>query len=114
MYIDIIQNQLVPVEIIPIYFNYTACGIIEDNGKVIHARNDLDLLHSVRAKMILDNNYIFEWDVIIERGFNGNCRSSGVNIGNYCPSFGDGTKLCTVQSIQKYQHGIIYRQSFIQ
>ncbi|GBC22750.1 uncharacterized protein OCT59_026949 [Rhizophagus irregularis] len=70
MYIDIIQNQLIPVEIIPIYFNYTACGsklIIEDNGKVIHARNDLDLLHSVRAKMKLENNYIFEWDVIIER-----------------------------------------------
>ncbi|CAB5392778.1 unnamed protein product [Rhizophagus irregularis] len=38
MYIDIIQNQLIPVEIIPIYFNYTACGsklIIEDNGKDI-------------------------------------------------------------------------------
>ncbi|CAB5188890.1 unnamed protein product [Rhizophagus irregularis] len=115
---------------VPIYFNYiwddTACGsklIIEDNGKVIYARNDLDLLHSVRAKMILENNYIFEWDVIIERtcswswvgvcasenfdyeipagkqfsgwvlGSNGNCRSSGVNIGNYCPSFGDGTKI---------------------
>ncbi|CAG8703304.1 20520_t:CDS:2, partial [Rhizophagus irregularis] len=77
--VDIIELEPLEIVLTKIILNVyryntksinSACGsklIIEDNGKVIHARNDLDLLHSVRAKMKLENNYIFEWDVIIER-----------------------------------------------
>ena len=48
----------------------TACGsklIIEDNGKVVRAPNNCNTHQSVRAKMALDNNGIFEWDIIIEK-----------------------------------------------
>ncbi|GBB85272.1 hypothetical protein RclHR1_11830003 [Rhizophagus clarus] len=101
----------------------SGCGsglITEENGKVVHA--PFNLWRSVRAKMILENG-LYEWDVIIERackwswigvcasenfnyedpagrqltgwvlGSGGYCRNSGVNIKNYCPSFGDGAKV---------------------
>ncbi|EXX58942.1 hypothetical protein RirG_193220 [Rhizophagus irregularis DAOM 197198w] len=101
---------------------------------------------------------VFEWDVIIEKScrsaavgvcasknFNyetlagnqttgwvlgsiGYCCNFGNYIENYCPLFGDGTKitvhldmnkeLALLQSMEKniwkYQHGIIYHQSSIQ
>ncbi|GBC28662.2 hypothetical protein GLOIN_2v1482344 [Rhizophagus irregularis DAOM 181602=DAOM 197198] len=80
-------------------------------------------LQSVGAKITLENKGIFKWDVIIERacthswvgicasenfnyeipagkqstgwvlGSSGNCRNSDTTIKNYCPSFGDGTKI---------------------
>ncbi|CAB5189694.1 unnamed protein product [Rhizophagus irregularis] len=103
----------------------SACGsklIIEDNGKTVHAQNGLSSHQSVRAKMILENNGIYEWDVIIEKvcswswvgvasenlnyedfagnqptgwvlGFNGYCYNSGNRINNHCPSFGDGAMI---------------------
>ncbi|RGB37170.1 hypothetical protein C1646_741305 [Rhizophagus diaphanus] len=104
----------------------TACGsqlIIEDNGKIVRAANYLSSCQSVRAKMLLENKDIFEWDVIIEKccnyawigvcasdNFNsevfvGNNRTAwilgssgcvynyGISIENYCPPFGDGTKV---------------------
>ncbi|CAB5356720.1 unnamed protein product [Rhizophagus irregularis] len=103
----------------------TACGshlIIEDNGKIVRAASYLMSCQSVRAKMLLENKGIFEWDVIIEKGCgnawvgvcaleNFNCEifagkqsgwvigssdkrcSSDTTIINYCPSFGDGTKI---------------------
>ncbi|CAB5356820.1 unnamed protein product [Rhizophagus irregularis] len=103
----------------------TACGsklIIEDNGKVIRASKSLGSWRSVRAKMILENNGIYEWDVIIEKAccdswigvasenlnyekFSGNqltgwalgsagyCYNSENYIGNYCPPFGDGARI---------------------
>jgi hypothetical protein len=98
--------------------------VIEDNGKVVYAPIGLNSLQSVRAKMVLENKGIFEWDVIIEKdcssawvgvcsaeNFNyetfagyqitgwvfgsssGYCYNSGNCINNYCPSFGDGTKV---------------------
>ncbi|GES97584.1 concanavalin A-like lectin/glucanase domain-containing protein [Rhizophagus clarus] len=104
----------------------SACGsnlIIEDNGKVVSAPNGLGTLRSVRAEMILENNGIFEWDVIIEKACNaswvGVCASENFNCedwaggqstgwvlgsfgryynnghfeGDYCPPFGDGAKI---------------------
>ncbi|CAB5182497.1 unnamed protein product [Rhizophagus irregularis] len=44
----------------------SACGSIEDNGKVVHAPDGCGHL-SVRAKMPLDYKGIFEWNVIIEK-----------------------------------------------
>jgi hypothetical protein len=51
--------------------------IIEDNGKIVCASNDLNgSWQSVRAKMVLENKGIFEWDVIIEK----NCSSAAVGV----------------------------------
>ncbi|CAB5188867.1 unnamed protein product [Rhizophagus irregularis] len=96
--------------------------IVEDNGKVVYAQNGWYNLQNVRSKMTFENKGIFEWDVIIEKiceniwvgicasenfnyenfagfqptgwvlGSNGNCLNSN-NWSNYCPSFGDGTKI---------------------
>jgi hypothetical protein len=41
--------------------------IIEGNGKVVRASEDCGTHQSVRTKMILENNGIFEWDVIVEK-----------------------------------------------
>ncbi|CAG8465735.1 17550_t:CDS:2 [Rhizophagus irregularis] len=97
--------------------------IIEDNGKVVRATNDLRVRQNIRAKMILENEGIFEWDVIIEKdcsaswvgvcasenfnyetwagdqptgwvlGSNGRCYSGNRVYNNYCQSFGDGAKI---------------------
>ncbi|RGB27933.1 concanavalin A-like lectin/glucanase domain-containing protein [Rhizophagus diaphanus] len=100
------------------------CGsklIIEDNGSVVHAPSN-ERWQNVRAKTILENNGIYEWDVIIEKachtssigvasenldyeefagnqltgwvlGSNGYCYNSNKHIRNYCPSFGDGARI---------------------
>ncbi|RIA88528.1 hypothetical protein C1645_826212 [Glomus cerebriforme] len=107
-------------------WDHSACGpklIIENNGKVVSAKNDCNKCQNVRAKMILENEDIFEWDVIIEKNYNsawvgvcasenfnyeswagnqptgwvlgsyGNCYNSG-NGQSYCPSFNkDGAKI---------------------
>ncbi|CAB5356816.1 unnamed protein product [Rhizophagus irregularis] len=123
-------NDIRGIPILPKYrinesdyvWDESACGsklIIEDNGKIVHAQNGLRSHQNVRAKMILENNGIYEWDVIIEKvcswswvgvasenlnyevfagnqptgwvlGSNGYCYNSGNHINNYCPSFGDG------------------------
>ncbi|CAB5189667.1 unnamed protein product [Rhizophagus irregularis] len=64
----------------------SACGsqlIIEDNGKIVRAQNGFSLHQNVRAKMILENNGIFEWDVIIEKScvntWIGVCASENLN-----------------------------------
>ncbi|RGB37163.1 hypothetical protein C1646_666376 [Rhizophagus diaphanus] len=97
--------------------------IIKNNGKIVQALEDCNTHQSVRIKITLENKGIFEWDVIIERactyswvgvcasenfnyeipagrqstgwvlGSSGNCRNSDTTIINYCPSFGDGTKI---------------------
>ncbi|CAB5188871.1 unnamed protein product [Rhizophagus irregularis] len=96
--------------------------IIEDNEKVVYAPNDLNSWQNVRAKILLENNGIFEWDVIVEKvcanAWVGVCSSENFNyeffagnqptgwvLGNdgsicnsgkwlsYCPSFGDGTRI---------------------
>ncbi|RIA82155.1 concanavalin A-like lectin/glucanase domain-containing protein [Glomus cerebriforme] len=97
-----------------------ACGsklIIEDDGKVVRARNDCNTCQNIRAKMILENKGIFEWDIIIEKycayswvgvcasdnfnyeswagnqstgwvlGSDGSCYNSLDRLTNYCPSF---------------------------
>ncbi|GES97605.1 concanavalin A-like lectin/glucanase domain-containing protein [Rhizophagus clarus] len=103
----------------------SACGtnvIIEDNGKVARLPNNVGSCRNVRAKTILGNNDIFEWDVIIENctnawvgvcasenlnyefwagrqttgwvlGSNGNCNHLEKVVNGYCPPFGDGTKV---------------------
>ncbi|CAI2182910.1 2089_t:CDS:2, partial [Funneliformis geosporum] len=51
-------------------FDETKCGsklIIEDNGKVVRAPNDVSTHQNVIAKFPLENNGIYEWDVIIEK-----------------------------------------------
>jgi hypothetical protein len=56
-----------------------ACGsnfIIEDNRKIVQAKNGCSSHQNVRAKMALENNGIFEWDVIIEI----NCSWSWVGV----------------------------------
>ncbi|GES97608.1 concanavalin A-like lectin/glucanase domain-containing protein [Rhizophagus clarus] len=111
---------------IPNYvWDESACGpnfIIEDNGKVVRLPNKFCDNHlSVRAKMLLENEGIFEWDVIIENCTNawvGVCASENVdyerwagnqstgwvlgsygsfshysNMLKYCPPFGDGSKI---------------------
>ncbi|RGB27927.1 hypothetical protein C1646_768471 [Rhizophagus diaphanus] len=104
----------------------SACGskvIIENNGKVVYAPNDLISWRVVRAKMLLENKGIFKWDVVIERvceyawvgvcasknfdyenpagrqssgwvlGSNGYCRNSNYET-YYCPSFHeDGARI---------------------
>ncbi|CAB5188828.1 unnamed protein product [Rhizophagus irregularis] len=49
----------------------SACGsnlIIEDNGKVVRTKSaNVYNYQSVRAKLALENENIFEWDVIIEK-----------------------------------------------
>jgi hypothetical protein len=103
-----------------------ACGsklTIENNGKVVRASDSCGLHQNVRAKMILGNKGIFEWDIIIRKvcccawigvcaseNFNyeifagiqatgwilgsfGCCYNFGNWVKNYCPSFGDGTKI---------------------
>ncbi|CAB4403676.1 unnamed protein product [Rhizophagus irregularis] len=128
-----INSVLNNIRGIPIYringsdltWDESACGselIIEENGKVVRAPNDLYLHQSVRAKIALENKGIFEWDVIIENNClwswvgvcssenfdyerfagtqpngwvlcsEGYCRNYDKSI-KYCPSFGDGTKI---------------------
>ena len=41
--------------------------IVEDNGKVVQAPNDCAVHQSIRANTVLENEGIFEWDVIIEK-----------------------------------------------
>jgi hypothetical protein len=41
--------------------------IIEENGKVVSAQNDCNLQTCVKAKLALENQGIFEWDVVIEK-----------------------------------------------
>ncbi|GBB90596.1 hypothetical protein RclHR1_01760020 [Rhizophagus clarus] len=108
------------------FWDETACGsnlIIEDNGKIVYAPDGCNSHQSVRGKIALEDNGIFEWDVIIEKecgnawigvcasenfnyekhaglqptgwvlGANGNLFNSG-NWSNYCPSSNkDGTKI---------------------
>ncbi|CAB5356750.1 unnamed protein product [Rhizophagus irregularis] len=101
----------------------SACGsklIIEDNGKIVQTPNNCNSHQNVRAKIVLEDKGIFEWDIIIEKtcayawvgvcasenfdyekfaryqstgwvlGSSGCCNKS---IENYCPPFGDGTKV---------------------
>ncbi|GES97512.1 hypothetical protein GLOIN_2v1777853 [Rhizophagus clarus] len=110
-------------------FNYvwdeSACGpnlIIEDDGQIVQATENCNSHQNVRAKIKLESEDIFEWDVIIEKvcthawvgvcasenldyekfageqptgwvlGSYGGCYNSNKAMG-YCPSFGDGTKV---------------------
>ncbi|CAB5188869.1 unnamed protein product [Rhizophagus irregularis] len=109
------------------------CGsklIIEDDRKVVYAPNDLISYQNVRAKMLIENSGIFEWDIIVEKvctnAWVGVCSSenfnyeffagdqptgwvlgSGGNIYNsgkwirYCPSFGDGTRITVHLDLNK-------------
>ncbi|EXX55261.1 uncharacterized protein OCT59_000974 [Rhizophagus irregularis] len=45
--------------------------IIEDNGIIVRSLINKGLHHSVRGKKVLENNGIFEWDVIIEKDCKG-------------------------------------------
>ncbi|GES97589.1 hypothetical protein GLOIN_2v1836088 [Rhizophagus clarus] len=65
----------------PIDSNYvwdkSACGsklIIEDNDKIVCALSDLDRSwQSVRAKMVLENKGVFEWDIVIGKSCTSAC-----------------------------------------
>ncbi|CAG8465665.1 17545_t:CDS:2 [Rhizophagus irregularis] len=104
----------------------TACGsklIFENNGKIVRLQSQTKSSRNVKAKMILEDKGIFEWDFIIEKacgdawvgvcspenlnyeffagkqpvgwvlGTKGRCYNSGNYINNYCPSFGDGARI---------------------
>jgi hypothetical protein len=108
-----------------LFWDESECGselIIEENGKVVHAPNDLYSHQSVRAKIALENKGIVEWNIIIENnclwswvgvcasenldyerfagnqltgwvlGSEGYCRNYNKSI-KYCPSFEDGTTI---------------------
>jgi hypothetical protein len=118
--------------------------VIEDNGKVVQASNDCNKHQNVRAKIAIESRDVFEWDVIIEKtcklawvgvcatenfsyetfagdqptgwvlGSGGRCANSG-NRYNYCPSFGDGTKITLRIDMNKRScaftiNGIKYRE----
>ncbi|GBC08012.1 hypothetical protein RclHR1_07860006 [Rhizophagus clarus] len=122
------NSDLNDIRGMPIDSNYvwdkSACGsklIIEDNDKIVCALSDLDRSwQSVRAKMVLENKGVFEWDIVIGKSctsacvgvcssenfnyetwagyqsgwildYHGTCGNFGKYIDNYCPSFGDGT-----------------------
>ncbi|RGB37175.1 hypothetical protein C1646_813523 [Rhizophagus diaphanus] len=103
----------------------SACGsklIIEDGGKIVQAPNGCGH-QNVRAKIALEHDGIFEWDVIIEKvcthawvgicasenlnyeifagdqptgwviGSSGQYSNSAKRSSNYCPLFADGTKI---------------------
>ncbi|CAG8650535.1 uncharacterized protein OCT59_000957 [Rhizophagus irregularis] len=112
-----------PINLSGYVWDEKACGsklIIEDNRKIV--RTPIGCGHqNVRAKIALESNDIFEWDVIIEKvccnawvgicasenfdydtfagiqptgwvlGDCGFCYNSNKKVMNYCPSFGDGT-----------------------
>ncbi|CAB5189670.1 unnamed protein product [Rhizophagus irregularis] len=93
----------------------SACGsklIIENNGKIVHAPNGCDH-QNVRAKIVLESNDIFEWDVIIEKvsgcAWVGVCASENLNYetfagiqptgwvlgsNGYCNNFSKAVKYC--------------------
>ncbi|GBB97715.1 hypothetical protein RclHR1_03050004 [Rhizophagus clarus] len=83
----------------------SACGsklITEDDGKIVFAQNCRNTRQSVRAKILLANKENFNYETPSAGrqptgwvlGSNGCCRHSAINtIENYCPSFGDGTKV---------------------
>ncbi|RGB33975.1 hypothetical protein C1646_787840 [Rhizophagus diaphanus] len=112
-----------PINLSGYVWDEKACGsklIIEDNGKIVHAPYGCSRHQNVKAKIALESNDIFEWDVIIEKvcgnTWVGVCASenfdydtfagnqptgwvltncfyyiSNKRVINYCPSFGDGT-----------------------
>ncbi|RGB33977.1 hypothetical protein C1646_815682 [Rhizophagus diaphanus] len=113
------KRQIIEIDYV---WDKSACGsklIIEDNGKIVHAPIGCDH-QNVRAKIALESNDIFEWDVIIEKvsgcawvgvcasenlnyeifagfqptgwvlGSNGDCYNSSKAV-KYCLPFGDGT-----------------------
>jgi hypothetical protein len=125
------SNDVRGIPMMSIHSSYiwdeSECGssvIIEDNGKVVRLPNKVGSWRNVRAKMLLlENEGIFEWDVIIENctstswvgvcasenlnyeywagsqttgwllGSFGNCYNSNKGVNSYCPQFGDNTKI---------------------
>ncbi|RIA81899.1 hypothetical protein C1645_881336 [Glomus cerebriforme] len=123
---DSYLNNIRGTQLSAYVWDESACGsklIIEDNGKVVYAKNDCSSHQNVRAKMVLEENQgIFEWDVIIEKccnaswvgvcaenfnyetfagyqptgwvlGSGGSYYSDYKCLNNYCPNFVDGTKI---------------------
>ncbi|RGB21317.1 concanavalin A-like lectin/glucanase domain-containing protein [Rhizophagus diaphanus] len=113
-----------PINLSGYVWDEKACGsklIIKDNGKIVHAPYGCSIHQNVRAKISLESNDIFEWDVIIEKvccnawvgvcasenfdydtiagiqptgwvlGDYGHCYNSNRGVIGYCPLFGDGT-----------------------
>ncbi|CAB5189628.1 unnamed protein product [Rhizophagus irregularis] len=75
---DIIEPlEIIPIEIICIAYRHFALLntetprgpklIIKDNGKIVQAPINCNSHQNVRAKIVLGDKGIFEWDIIIER-----------------------------------------------
>ncbi|CAI2172824.1 6214_t:CDS:1 [Funneliformis geosporum] len=85
----------------------SACGsnlIVEDNGAIVRAKRDDGIcLQSIRTKMVLESEGIFEWDVIIERNcyltYIGVCTSGNLNYENFADQDIDGWVLSTLGCI---------------
>ncbi|CAI2169327.1 4342_t:CDS:1 [Funneliformis geosporum] len=86
--------------------------IIEDNGKVVRASDTCQNHQSVRAKMTLENQGIFEWDVIIEKAcmwaWVGVCAKENFNYEEFAGTQSTGWVLGNSGSIyysSKYKEG---------
>ncbi|CAG8647027.1 uncharacterized protein OCT59_000934 [Rhizophagus irregularis] len=91
-------------------------AIIENNGKVVYAPNDLNSWRIVRAKMLLENNGIYEWDIIIEKtcfwSWVGVCASKNFDYENPAGRQSSGWVLGTNGYCRNYDYETYYCPSF--
>ncbi|POG81478.1 uncharacterized protein OCT59_021232 [Rhizophagus irregularis] len=126
-------NNIRGIPIPTCVWDESECGasiLIEENGKIACLQEKTDSWRNVRAKMILEDNGIFEWDVIVEKAGSdawvGVCASENLNYGfwagrqptgwvlgikgiyrtsdkgsSYCPPFGDGAIITVHMDMNK-------------
>jgi hypothetical protein len=121
-----INSNLNNIRGIPIYrikesdllWDESACGsnlIIENNGKIVQAKNNCYLHQSVRAKIAFENKGIFEWDVIIENSewpWIGVCASEYFNYEIWAGSQPTGWVLGSAGHCVNYKNWVNYCPSF--
>ncbi|PKY28754.1 hypothetical protein RhiirB3_445095 [Rhizophagus irregularis] len=83
---DIIEPlEIIPIEIICIAYRHFA---LLNNGKIVQAPINCNSHQNVRAKIVLGDKGIFEWDIIIERTCEyacvGVCASKNFNYESLC------------------------------
>jgi hypothetical protein len=115
-------NNIRGIPISSFAWDESECGssiLIEDNGKIACLQTKTNSWRNVRAKMIIEGNGIFEWDIIMEKAcvdaWVGVCAPENLNYefwagrqptgwvlgtngryykgSSYCPPFGDGARI---------------------